>query len=68
MGEVLRDQYGGNFKQVVKSSLDFNKVLTVGDKKLGKTGRFMETGGPELIDVSMLSGTREALLSSQWLR
>lgn len=61
MGEVLRDQYGDNFKQVVKSSWDSYKVLAAGDKKLRKIGRFMEAGGPELIDVSMLSGTREAL-------
>ncbi|ACU60738.1 ABC transporter permease [Chitinophaga pinensis] len=61
MGEVLRDQYGDNFKQVVKSSWDMYKVLAVGDKKLRKIGRFMEAGGPELIDVSMLSGTRDAL-------
>ncbi|SFO70409.1 ABC-type antimicrobial peptide transport system, permease component [Chitinophaga sp. YR627] len=61
MGEVLRDQYGDNFKQVVKSSWDTYKVLAAGDKKLRKIGRFMEAGGPELIDVTMLSGTRDAL-------
>ena len=61
MGDVLRDKYGSNFTQVVKSSWDTYKVLAAGDKKLRKIGRFMEPGGPELIDVTMLTGTREAL-------
>lgn len=61
LGDVVRDKYGDNFKQVVKSSWDNYKVLAVGDKKLRKIGRFMEAGGPELVDITMLSGSREGL-------
>jgi ABC-type antimicrobial peptide transport system permease subunit len=61
MGETLRTTYGSDFEQVVMCSWDFYKVFAYGDKKLRKTGKFMEAGGPALIDVSMISGSRDAL-------
>jgi ABC-type antimicrobial peptide transport system permease subunit len=61
VGDELRERYGSDFRQIVMSSWDFYKVLSVGDKKLRKIGKFMEPGGPALMDVQMLRGSREAL-------
>ncbi|SDG90467.1 ABC transporter permease [Chitinophaga filiformis] len=61
VGDELREKYGSDFKQVVMSSWDFYKVLSVGDKKLRKIGKFMEPAGPALMDVQMLRGSQDAL-------
>lgn len=61
VGDELRERYGSDFKKVVMSSWEFYKVLSVGDKKLRKIGKFMEPDGPALMDVQMLRGSREAL-------
>lgn len=61
VGDELRERYGSDFKQVVMSSWDFYKVLSVGDKKLRKIGKFMEPNGPALMDIKMLRGSRDAL-------
>ncbi|PSL23298.1 ABC transporter permease [Chitinophaga ginsengisoli] len=61
VGDELREKYGSNFKQVVMASWDFYKVLSVGDKKLRKIGKFMEPNGPALMDVEMLRGAQDAL-------
>ncbi len=61
VGEVLRERYGSDFKRVVMSSWDFYKIISVGEKKMRKIGRFMEPEGPALMDIKMLSGSRDAL-------
>jgi ABC-type antimicrobial peptide transport system permease subunit len=61
VGDVLRTRYGSDFKRVVMSSWDFYKILSVGEKKMRKIGKFMEPDGPALMDVKMLSGSRDAL-------
>lgn len=58
LGTALREGYGDNFKQVVMASWDFWKVLSVGEKKLKKIGKYMEPGAPDLLDLQMLKGTR----------
>lgn len=60
-GDVLRTNYGSDFKRVVASSWDFYRILSVGEKKMRKVGKFMEPDGPALMDVRMLSGSRDAL-------
>src|SRR5690349_17260801 len=50
VGDALRERYGSDFRQVVMSSWDFYRVLSVGDKKLRKIGKFMEPKGPALMD------------------
>ncbi len=60
-GNELRERYGSDFKQVVMSSWDFYKVLSVGEKKMRTIGKFMEANGPSLMDVKMLSGSQDAL-------
>ena len=61
MGKALKDEYGDNFKHVVMSSWDFWRVLSAGDKKMKKIGKYMEPDGPEMLDLQMISGTRGGL-------
>ncbi|MCF6406361.1 ABC transporter permease [Chitinophaga filiformis] len=61
VGDELRERYGSDFKRVVMSSWDFYKVLSFGDKKLRKIGKFMEPDGPALMDIKMLRGSQDAL-------
>lgn len=58
---VLRNQYGNNFKHVVMSRWDEEHILSVGDKKLSNTGRFMQAGAPHLLSLRMQQGSRDAL-------
>jgi putative ABC transport system permease protein len=61
MGETLRREFPGDFKHVVMASWDFYFVLTSGDKHLKKLGKYMEPGAPEMLDLQMISGSRDAL-------
>jgi len=61
VGEVLRTQYGSDFKRVVMATGTDNYILTVGDKKFTKLGSFMEPEAPELFSLHMLKGTRAGL-------
>lgn len=57
VGDALRHGYGGDFEHVVMSSWDFNRVISVGDKKIKKIGKYMEQGGAELMDVKIIKGS-----------
>ena len=61
LGEELRTHYGRDFKQVVMSSWSSAQMLTAGDKHLMKTGRYMEPGAPDILGLTMLKGSRNAL-------
>jgi ABC-type antimicrobial peptide transport system permease subunit len=43
------------------SSWDFWKVLSAGEKKLKKIGKYMEPGAPDMLVLEMLKGTRGSL-------
>jgi len=59
--EVLRNEYGSDFKYVVMGSWHEGHILSAGDKKLTKYGSFFEPDGPKLLGLKMISGTRDAL-------
>ncbi len=61
VGPELRTKYGSNFKQVFQSSKPLEHVLSVGDKKLIKSGSFMQPSGLNVISLPMLQGTRSGL-------
>ncbi len=61
LGQSLRTTYGTDFKRVVMSTSDFTSILTVGDKKLTKTGRASEAALAEMLTLPMLYGTRAGL-------
>jgi ABC-type antimicrobial peptide transport system permease subunit len=55
--DELRNKYGSSFKQIVMSRVDEDHILSVGEKKLSQTGRFMQPGAPEMLSLEMLKGT-----------
>jgi ABC-type lipoprotein release transport system permease subunit len=57
----LRTTYGANFKHVVLASGAWSHILNSGDKQLLKTGVFMQTEAPDLLDLRMISGGRSGL-------
>ena len=60
-GDLLRNSYGSNFRRVVMTSWNFTMILTAGDKQLMKVGEYMEPDGPDLLDLKMIRGRRDAL-------
>lgn len=58
---VIREQYGGNFKNIVMSRWNEGHILTAGDKALSKNGRSMQPGVMEMLSLKMLRGTWKAL-------
>lgn len=57
----LRNKYGSHFKYVVMMA-DWNPhILSVGDKKLMKTGNFSESAAPDMLTLKMLRGNRDGL-------
>jgi putative ABC transport system permease protein len=61
LGAELRKDYGGNFKYVVTSTGAYKQLLTSGTKKLNENGIYMEPDAPEMLDLTMLSGSRAGL-------
>jgi putative ABC transport system permease protein len=61
VADELRAKFGSDFKRVVKSSRTSEHVFAVGDKKLVKSGNFMEPAGLELFSVPMLQGNHNGL-------
>lgn len=61
LAEELRTNYKNEFKQVVLSWWDREHILAYGDKKFSRVGKFMEPAAPDLMDLNMLKGSRNAL-------
>src|SRR4028119_964043 len=52
----LRNKYGSGFKHIVMSRMTEDHILSVGEKKLPQSGRFMQSGAPEMLSLEMLKG------------
>jgi putative ABC transport system permease protein len=61
LGAELIKNYGSDFKYVVMSSWNDDHILAVGDKKLLKSGSYMDVNAPEMLTLNMLKGTRNGL-------
>ncbi len=57
----LRKNYGSDFKYVVMAAGNGNHILAHEDKKLTKQGIYFEPDAPEMLSLTMLSGTRNGL-------
>jgi putative ABC transport system permease protein len=57
MAAVLQNNYTHYFKHVVLGWWVGEYILSNDDKKLTKTGEFMEAGGLEMLSLKMLSGS-----------
>jgi putative ABC transport system permease protein len=61
LGPELRNHYGSNFRHVVLSSFTNDHLLGYGDKKLVKTGDYMEPEITGMLALKMLKGSRAGL-------
>jgi putative ABC transport system permease protein len=61
LGPELRNHYGSNFKRVVVSSFTNDHLLSFGDKKLVKTGDYMEPDITGMLSLNMLKGSHAGL-------
>jgi putative ABC transport system permease protein len=59
--DVLRHDYGSDFKYVVRSSWNELHILSTPGKSVSAAGTFFEPQGPDLLDLNMRSGSRDAL-------
>ncbi len=61
LADELRSSYGSDFKEVILTSGQWEMIMAVGDKKLTKTGLFVEPELPEVLTLKMLAGNRNSL-------
>lgn len=57
----LETHYQNNFKYIVPASWDEDDILSAGDKKLSRTGLFMDPNAPEMLTLKMIHGSRSGL-------
>jgi ABC-type antimicrobial peptide transport system permease subunit len=57
----LKTNYKNNFKHVIMTSWDVDHILSAGDKKLSRTGLFMDHDAPEMLTLKMIYGSRSGL-------
>jgi len=61
MGSELKSDYGSDFKYVSMASWTNDHILAVGEKKITKSGNYMEPQITQMLSLKMLKGTRAAL-------
>jgi len=61
LADELRNTYGSEFKHVVRSWWNQDHLLSYGNKKYTRIGKFMEPEGPGLMSLNMLKGSSEGL-------
>ncbi len=57
----LKTNYKNNFKHIVMASWDVDDILSAGDKKISRTGLFMDPDAPEMLTLKMIYGSRGGL-------
>jgi ABC-type antimicrobial peptide transport system permease subunit len=63
MGPELKNKYGNNFKYLTMASWEGDHILSIGDKKLSKSGIYFDVDAPKMLSLKMLQGTNEGLKS-----
>jgi putative ABC transport system permease protein len=61
MAEELRSLYGSDFKNVQAASWDYRHLVSAGEKKIFKSGMYVEPKFAEMFSLKMLAGDRAAL-------
>ncbi len=61
LGPELRSTYGSNFKYVVMSTGVGDRTLSFEDKKLVKSGNYMDPEVAEMLTLKMIRGSRSGL-------
>ncbi|HEY4935545.1 MAG TPA: ABC transporter permease [Puia sp.] len=61
LGTELQNNYGNNFKYVVKASWPGDHILSSGEKNLSRRGMYMQEEGPRMLSLNMIEGTPDGL-------
>ncbi|MBB5282304.1 ABC-type antimicrobial peptide transport system permease subunit [Rhabdobacter roseus] len=61
LGTELRTSFSKDFEHVMMSSWPGEHILSYGDKKFTKTGRYLSPAAPDMLTLNMLAGTRAGL-------
>jgi putative ABC transport system permease protein len=61
VSSALRSSFASDFEAVATSTWPEEHTLAVGENKFNQVGNFMESSGPELLTLEMISGSRSAL-------
>ncbi|PCJ98757.1 MAG: ABC transporter permease [Flavobacteriaceae bacterium] len=59
--KALRDNYGDNFKYLVMSSWNNSQYLKFKETDISRTGNFMQSEAPEMLDLKILKGEKDGL-------
>lgn len=66
MAEEIRNNFGSDFKYVLQSTWNFDRVLAVGDKKFNKSGMYWEPGVIDMLSINLLQGIPETALKDPY--
>ncbi|MEZ0610822.1 ABC transporter permease [Fibrella sp. WM1] len=61
LADILRTDYASDFTHVLLSSWNNEHVLTYGDKRFTKRGRYISPEAPNVFTLPMMKGTRSGL-------
>jgi len=61
LADELRNSYGSEFKHIVLSWWNREHILSFGNTKFTRIGKFMEPEAPNLMSLNMLKGSRNGL-------
>ncbi|OQP64164.1 ABC transporter permease [Niastella vici] len=61
MGPAIKEGYGSDFKHVLQASWVGGHLVTYNNKPFNKTGLYIEPGGPDMLSLQMIKGTKDAL-------
>jgi len=61
LGAEIMKNFGADFKNITMSSFNNDHILSIGDKKLTKSGTFFEPQALDMLSVKMLRGSRASL-------
>lgn len=61
LAEGIRTKYGEDFQYLSMASWTGDHILSYGETNLAKSGNYMQPDGPHILDLQMISGSRDGL-------
>jgi putative ABC transport system permease protein len=61
LGDLLKTEFGSDFKHIIMSTYPGPHVLTFQDKKFSEQGNYMDQDAPEMLGLEMIKGSQQGL-------
>lgn len=61
MGPAIKEKYGSDFKHVLQASWVGDHLVAYNNKPFSRTSLYIEPGGPDMLSLHMIAGTKQAL-------